>query len=60
MVSWIATVLIGLIIAVVGGIIAIIGKTDTSDFTPIGSGIAVVGAIILILGFVTKVKHEMK
>jgi len=59
MVSWITTVLIGLVIAVIGAVIATIGETDTSDFSPIGWGIGLVGVGILILGLVTKIRYGL-
>lgn len=59
MVSWIKTVFVGLIIAVVGAVVAIIGKTNTPDFSLIGSGIGAVGIILIILGIVTKIRYGL-
>lgn len=60
MALWLTVVIIGLVIGISGGIIATVGKTDTNDFSDIGSGVAIVGVIIILLGVMTKIRYTPK
>jgi uncharacterized membrane protein YeaQ/YmgE (transglycosylase-associated protein family) len=59
MVSWFKTVIVGLIIAVIGGILATLTNStqNTTNYSSILWGVCLVGVALIILGIVTKVKH---
>lgn len=59
MVSWFKTVIIGLIIAVVGGTVAIFTSSNpnTTNYSQVSWGVCIIGVGLIIVGFVTKAKH---